>query len=577
MRFAAPIRKAWTAIAGSGWPNGIRDLHVDVPFSAREELKQRLRVHRFLLAATFSMLYVVVLALYYTQGKVDRDTVVTAVAIVAVAILIFFGLFHFRVNLRFRDPSLTSVQVATAVCTMLLVVYRAPETRVVFTAFFFVALMFGMLRSNARQLAILGSLSLAGFAAVTLLRYVASHDLDMLQLDMLQLGVTAITFPWLVFIGGRVKQLREADRRKDDFLATLAHELRNPLAPIRTGVQILRRTVDEPGARAILPMLERQLQHLTRLLDDLLDVSRITRGKISLRMECIDVRDCVNAAVESSRPHIEQMSHDFVLSLPNDAVWIDADAVRLAQIVSNLLNNAAKYTPCAGRIALKVSRRGDAVDISVRDNGIGIPRERLDSVFDMFAQIDGPVPQSQAGLGIGLSLVKGLVGLHKGTIEVLSEGSGRGSEFRISLPTTAAPVRAPVSTRREREPRRLKVLVVDDSRDAASSLATLVELLGHEVRTAYDGETAVTLAEAFQPHMVLLDIGLPGIDGYEACRRIREHAWSRDTRCIAITGWGQDDDRRRSAAAGFDQHLVKPVDPAVLEQLLGDLRMPAQA
>jgi len=578
MRFAELIRKRRSAIAGGGRPHATQKLRADVPLTAQEALKQRLRLHRFLLASTFSMLYVGVLAIYYTQRQIDRETLVAALAIVGVAILAYYALFHYRLNLRFHDPSLTVPQVTTAVCTMLLVVYRAPETRAVFTAFFFVALMFGMLRASARQLAVMGSLSLAGFAAVTLLRYTTIGDGAMLRLDMLQLGVTAITFPWLVFIGGRVKQLKEADRRKDNFLATLAHELRNPLAPIRTGVQILRKIGTEPRTQDVLPMIERQLQHLSRLLDDLLDVSRITHGKISLHLESVDLRDCVHAAVEASRGQIEQMRHRFTLSMPDEPLWLDADPVRLAQILSNLLNNAAKYTPAGGHIALGITQRSGMAEISVSDDGIGIPAERLSTVFDMFTQLESSAPHSQAGLGIGLSLVKGLVGLHKGSIEVHSQGSGHGSEFRIRLPMTKLRPRAVVSaTRTDDRLAKLRVLIVDDSRDAASSLSTLVELMGHDVRTEYDGEAAVRSAEAFRPQIVLLDVGMPGIDGYEACRRIRQHAWSKSMRLVAVTGWGQDEDRRRSAAAGFEQHLVKPVSPAVLEELLGDLRAPTRA
>jgi signal transduction histidine kinase/CheY-like chemotaxis protein len=573
MRLIEAVRRAWSAAERGAWLEWLHDLHADAPMSAREQLNQRLRVQRFLLASTFSILYVLVLAIYYTQNKVDRDTLIEAFAIVVVAIVLYFALFRLRLNLRFPDPSLTVPQLLSAVCTMLFVVYRAPDTRVVFAAFFFVALMFGMLRSSGRQLAVLGAVSLAGFALVSLMRYASNRDVEMLRLDMLQLGVSAITFPWLVFIGSRVKQLKEADRRKDDFLATLAHELRNPLAPIRTGIQILRMTASEPRAQSILPMIERQLQHLTRLLDDLLDVGRITRGKISLHIECVDLRDAVQAAIEASRDQIADMRHEFMVSLPEEPVWLDADPVRLAQIVSNLLNNAARYTPAGGRIALRVTPRGEIAEVSVSDNGIGIPRERLDTIFDMFTQAGGPTSPSQTGLGIGLSLVKGLVTLHGGNVEARSEGAGRGSEFRVHLPVRATPPPAGMAEpRRNAEWRKLKVLVVDDNRDAAASLASLVELMGHDVRTAYDGESAVGIAEAFRPDMVMLDLGMADVDGYEACRRIREQAWSGRMRLVAVTGWGQDDDRRRSAAAGFDEHLVKPVKPETLEHLLGDVR-----
>ena len=577
MRYIEPIRNTWRAVAHGRWLHFMHELHTDAALSTREENNQRLRVQRFLLASMFSLLYVVVLAIYYTQDKVDRDTLIAAFAIVLVAILLFFTLFRLHLNLRFRDPSLTAPQVLAAVCTMLFVIYRAPETRTVFAAFFFVALMFGMLRSSARQLAILGFLSLAGFGLVAGLRYAANHDAAMLRLDMLQLGVTAITFPWLVFIGSRVKQLKEADRRKDDFLATLAHELRNPLAPISTGIHLLRATVADPRAQSTLPMIERQLKHLTRLLDDLLDVSRITRGKISLHIERIDLRGSVQAAVEATRSQFEQLSHELTLSMPSQPVWLHADPVRLAQVFSNLLNNAAKYTQRGGRIALKVAQHAGMVEISVSDDGIGIRRERLEHVFDMFTQIGSPAQQPQTGLGIGLSLVRSLVSLHGGTIEAHSDGPGRGSEFRIRLPmTVAARSRsAAIRTSTHEGRRKLNVLVVDDNRDAASSLAALVELMGHEVRIAHDGDTAVRAADEFRPQAILLDLGMPGMDGYEACRRIRRHAWGKETMIVAVTGWGQEEDRRKSSAAGFNEHLVKPVMPENIEQLLGDVRSPA--
>ena len=539
-----------------------------IPSLTRNEANQRLRFRRFLLASTFSALYLVVLAVFHTQGKLDRETLFQACAIVAAAILAFFALFRLRLNLRFSDPSLTGYQFLAAVFTMLFVMYRAPDTRLAFAAFFFVALMFGMLRSSGTPLTILGSIALACFAIITWLRYAIDQDGETLRLDLLQLVVMAITFPWFVFIGRRVTRLSEADRRKDEFLASLAHELRNPLAPIRTGVQILRMTGVESSSQTVLPMMERQLQHMTRLLDDLLDVSRISRGKIALRCERIDLRNVVEEAVEASRPLIEQMGHALTVSVPSEPAFLTADPVRFAQILSNLLNNAAKYTPPGGRIVLKAEHHGDEVEVSVADNGIGIPRESLESIFELFTQVGSQSSRAQGGLGIGLSLARGLVALHGGTIEARSEGPGRGSEFRVRLPTLltretesaepAIPAQAG---------RRLKILVVDDNRDAAASLAMLMELIGHEVKVVYDGESAVRLADEFRPQMVLLDLGMPNVNGYEACRRIRNNAWGAEMTLIAVTGWGQEEDRRRSAAAGFDGHLVKPVSPEALEQL----------
>ena len=391
----------------------------------------------------------------------------------------------------------------------------------------------------------------------------------MLRLDLLQLVVMAVTFPWFVFIGRRVTRLREADRRKDVFLASLAHELRNPLAPIRTGVAILRMTGAESRSETVLAMMERQLQHMARLLDDLLDVSRISRGKITLHPERIDLRHVVDTAVEASRPLIEQMGHALSVSAPSEPAFLNADPVRFAQILSNLLNNAAKYTPPGGQIGLKAKHRGDEVEVSVTDNGIGIPGESLESIFEMFTQVGSQSSDAQSGLGIGLSLAKGLVALHGGTIQAYSEGLGRGSEFRVRVPTrltldadSAPPVRMVLTANR------LKILVVDDNRDAAETLSMLLELKGHEVRKAYDGEDALQLAEDFRPQMVLLDLGMPKMNGFEACRRIRDNAWGAQMTLIAVTGWGQEDDRRKSTAAGFDGHLVKPVNPETLEEEL---------
>ena len=550
----------------------------------RDELKQGLRLRRFLLASAFSLLYLVVLLIFHAQGKLDRDTLLAATAIVAGLILAFFCLFQLRWNLRFRDPSLTAAQVLAAVFTMLFVVYRAPETRLVFVAFFFVALMFGMLRASWKQLTVLGSVSLAAFALVALARYAHSGSVELLRMDMLQLVVTAVAFPWLVFIGSRVKRLHEADRRKDDFLATLAHELRNPLAPIRAGVEILR-IKGEAAQGDVLPMMERQLQHLTRLLDDLLDVSRITRGKVTLHLERTELAPTVQAAVEANRALVERMRHELTVSLPAEPVWLDADPVRLAQVFSNLVNNAAKYTPAGGRIALTATTHDREVDVTILDNGTGIPARDLESIFDLFTQLEGHASHAQGGLGVGLALVRGLVALHGGTIEVRSDGPGRGSEFRVRLPRLPSapqalprvePPAPPRAEPRPAEPRsapsgaRLRILVVDDNRDAASSLSLLVEAIGHEVRVAYDGEAAMRLAEEFRPQTILLDLNMPGLDGYEVCRRIRREPWGADVRCIAVSGWGQADDRRESAAAGFDAHLVKPVSPETFVQLLGD-------
>jgi len=554
-------------LRSSGGPAG------DAARWAREESRQRLRLKRFLLASGFSVVYLLVLVLFYTQGKLDVATLVEASALVVVLVAAFFGAFRLGLNLRFADPSLTAYQVLAAVFTMLYVVYRAPDTRIVFATFFFVALMFGMLRSGARRLAMLGVISLASFAIATLARYAGNHDVETLRIDMLQLCVTALALPWFIFIGSRVKRFKEADRRKDEFLATLAHELRNPLAPIRMGTHILRMAGADSAVHPVLPMMERQLQHLTRLLDDLLDVSRITRGKIALRVERIDLRQAIQAAIETSRPAIEEMRHAFAATLPDQPLWVDADPIRIAQVISNLLTNAARYTAEGGRISLRAERLGSEVEVCVSDSGYGIPHERLESIFDMFAQLESPIARTAGGLGIGLSLAKGLVTLHHGTIEARSEGPGQGSEFRVRLP--AAPTHAldaAIATSERTFAHARKVLVVDDNRDAASSLAAFVQLMGHVVRVAHDGEEAIRLCDEFRPHTILLDLGMPGVDGYEACRRIRSTPAGKNMRVIAVTGWGQEEDRRKAVLAGFDMHLVKPVNPDALAELLHDAR-----
>jgi signal transduction histidine kinase len=535
----------------------------------RDELKQRLRERRFLLASAFSLVYLGVLAVFHTQHKIDSATLLAACMIVAGLILVVFAVFRLGLNQRFRDPSLTTFQILAAVLTMLFVFYRAPETRLVFAAFFFVALMFGMLRASWTELTILGSISLAAFGLVAGARYLATGDPEVLRLDLLQLLVSAIALPWFVFIGSRVRNLHEADRRKDDFLATLAHELRNPLAPIRTGIEVLRLRGIQADGDTVLPMMERQVQHLTRLLDDLLDVSRITRGKIALHTERTELAHAVQAAVEANRDFLQRMRHEFELSLPTEPVWLDADPVRLAQVFSNLINNAAKYTPPGGRITLKAMQAGDQAEVTVSDNGVGIPVEYRKSIFDMFTQIESHASHADGGLGIGLALVKGLVTLHGGTIEVRSDGAGRGTEFRVRLPARVrqSPANAPGGVERRRT--KLSVLVVDDNHDAASSLTLFVEQLGHDVRMAYDGESALRLAEAHRPHTILLDLGMPGIDGYEVCRRIRLFPWGREIRIVAVTGYGQEGHRRKSSMAGFDQHLVKPVSAETLVELLG--------
>jgi PAS domain S-box-containing protein len=373
----------------------------------------------------------------------------------------------------------------------------------------------------------------------------------------------------------RMEELAEADRRKDVFLATLAHELRNPLAPIRSAVQILKaKGPPDPQLVWSRDVIDRQVGQMARLLDDLLDISRITRGKLELRRERVRLSAVVEAAVETSRPLIDAGGHTLSVSLPPESVYLDADRVRLAQVLSNLLNNAAKYTDRGGQIRVTVRREGGEVAVAVADTGIGMPADLLPRLFETFAQAAPAMGRSQGGLGIGLALVRRLVELHGGTVTAHSDGPGRGSTFTVRLPEAAAPAAA-VESPDEGWGRRgspCRVVVADDNRDAADSLALLLRFLGHEVRTAGDGQEAVEVAEAFRPDVVLLDIGMPRLNGYEACRLIRSRPWGRGVLLVALTGWGQEEDRRRATEAGFDRHFTKPVDPAALGELFAGLK-----
>ena len=371
------------------------------------------------------------------------------------------------------------------------------------------------------------------------------------------------------------QELRIADRRKDEFLATLAHELRNPLAPIRNAVQILKlKNSSDPAVNWAHGVLDRQAQLMSRLLEDLLDVSRITRHRLELRRDRVELAGLVAAALETSGPIIEAGGHSVSVELPPHPLVMEADAVRLAQVFANLLTNAAKYTEHGGTIQLKAARHGDEVVVSVRDSGIGIAGDNLPHVFEMFSQAQPAMMLSQGGLGIGLSLSKGLVELHGGSIEAHSDGPGRGSEFIVRLPVpsdSAVPAAAPAGSDEAVAAKPRRILVVDDNRDAADSLAMLLRSLGNEVTTAYDGERAAEQAEQTRPEIVLLDIGMPHLNGFDACRRMRNQAWGAGMHIIAMTGWGQEEDRRRTGEAGFDLHIVKPVDPTELMKLLASL------
>ena len=368
--------------------------------------------------------------------------------------------------------------------------------------------------------------------------------------------------------------LRESDRRKDEFLAMLAHELRNPLAPIANATQIVRALpAPAPELRWAMDVIERQVHQMTRLVDDLLDVSRITRGRIELRRERVEVRTIVNMAVEACRPLLRDRGHDLRLTLPSTPLVLDVDPTRLTQVLLNLLTNAAKYMDPGGRVDLVVKKAGGHAEIRVRDDGIGIAPDMLAGVFDMFRQEDSALDRSRGGLGIGLTLARRLVELHGGAIEAKSEGRGRGSEFLVVLPLAAAPAEGgePGAVGEDRPPppgAPRRILVVDDNRDAADSLARLLTLLGQRLETAHDGLEALEAFARFRPEIVLLDLGMPRLDGYETARRLRAMVGGGEAFLVALTGWGQEDDRRRSREAGFDEHLTKPVEIAALQRIL---------
>ena len=377
------------------------------------------------------------------------------------------------------------------------------------------------------------------------------------------------------------QSLQEADRRKNEFLAMLAHELRNPLAPIRNALQIMRLTSprgsqrpEDEAVQSASAMMERQVGQMVRLVDDLLDVSRISRGKIELRRVRMELASAVYQAIEVIRPLCQSLDITLTVTMPTGPIYVYADPTRWAQVLGNLLNNACKFTDKGGQIWLTVERESQAAVIRVRDNGIGIAAEQCPRIFEMFTQLDTSLERSVSGLGIGLTLVKTLVEMHDGTVEVQSPGLGHGTQFTVQLQilddVPQPPPMPPASPPTTLTPRR--ILIVDDNRDAAMSLAMLMDITGNETHTAHDGQEAVEAAARLRPDVILLDIGLPKLNGFEACRKIREQPWSKTIVIVALTGWGQDDDRRKSLEAGFDGHMVKPADYGELTMLLDKLR-----
>ena len=364
--------------------------------------------------------------------------------------------------------------------------------------------------------------------------------------------------------------LRESDKRKTEFLATLAHELRNPLAPLSTALSILTRATPNPAeAPTYYALMERQVKHMSRLIDDLMEVSRVTRAQIDLHLEILDINSVISDAIELSKPLIDAGKHQLVFQPPEASPRVEGDRVRLVQVFSNLINNAAKYTPAGGVIRISVAKTSHSAEVSVRDNGVGIPSDMLESVFGMFVQIDRTTRTAQGGLGIGLTLVKHLVELHHGTVAASSPGAGQGSRLTVSLPLTNAELGArkaslpPLPTQVGGN-----VLIVDDNRDAADSLSAALKIMGIRTTVAYDGEQALIKAALARPDIAILDIGMPHMDGVALAQRLRENPLHRDIVLVALTGWGQRADRERVAAAGFDRHLLKPVDMTVLTRII---------
>jgi signal transduction histidine kinase/CheY-like chemotaxis protein len=397
-------------------------------------------------------------------------------------------------------------------------------------------------------------------------------------LGALTLIVATIGIVWVALMALRRHEhaLEAANRRKDEFVATLAHELRNPLAPLRNAIELQRLGAgDAKKIEAAREMMDRQVRHMTRLIDDLLDMSRITSGRLQLRKNRVALAEVLSVAVETAHPLIEAEGHQLTIQIAPGSLYVQADAMRLSQIFANLLNNAAKYTSKRGHIWLTAEARQDEAVVIVRDSGIGIAKTDLPLIFGLFTQVTPVLERTQGGLGIGLALAKGLVELHGGMIEASSAGPGKGSEFVVRLPLALGNEDSETQTLVQEDQAlpvaRRRIVVVDDLKDAADSLAMMLQMMGHDVQTAYDGVEAVQAVAAFKPDVVVLDIGLPKMNGYEAARNIRAQPHGKTTTLVALTGWGQEQDRRRAAEAGFDHHLSKPVDPKIIESLLAGL------
>jgi len=403
--------------------------------------------------------------------------------------------------------------------------------------------------------------------------WVAHHEAREWTAEEIQLVRLLAERVWSVVQRKRAEEaLTDADRRKDQFLAVLAHELRNPLAPVRTAAEYLKgRELPDADTRRSVKMVERQVAHMARLLDDLLDVSRVSRGVLDLRLEDVDFAEVAQSAIEACGDELAGRSHALIVDLPRVPVPLRADRDRLIQVFGNLLSNAAKYTPAGGRIEFRAERDGDRVRVTITDNGVGIPREKLNEIFDLFVQVDRSL-ERQGGLGIGLTLARDLVELHGGKLEASSDGPGRGSRFTTTLPLATVAIAAAPSRETPAAAPACRVLVVDDNQDAAESLQMLLERDGHDVRIAFDGPAALAMGAEFQPEVAFVDIGMPGMSGYELAASVRKQPWGAGIRMVALTGWGQDSDRLNAKEAGFDDHLVKPAAPETLRRMLARVR-----
>ncbi len=508
-----------------------------------------------------------------TQTRARRYAPLLALVVGAITLLSLIG-YIFGVNALFTVPDLTAIALQTSMMVFTLalgLVSATPQHEPMRT----IADESAAGRLARRSLPFIIALPIA-LAFVELQGQRAGlYDAHMgTALLVLMLTTLLIVVLWrgVREVRKREALLREEDRRKDEFLATLAHELRNPLAPVSNSLILLRRSRDPAVFSRTLDIMDRQMSHMVRLIDDLLDISRITSGKLELRMQNLDAVGVVRHAIEAIRPMCEASRHELNVDVPPPPVPARADPVRLAQIFTNLLSNAAKFTPAGGRLHVTLEARGGELLFSVTDSGIGLPRDKLDHIFELFAQVDSSLERSHGGLGIGLTLAQRMAALHGGKIEARSDGLGTGSTFVARMPIALDSADALPAVERGVEPGKLRILVVDDHRDTAESLAMLLRRDGTEIHTAHDGEQAVEAAATLRPDAILLDIGLPKMNGYEACRRIRQRLNGSKVLILALTGWGQEEDRRKSEEAGFDGHLVKPVDHAELDRLLAGVR-----